>query len=802
MNYFKLKKDELIKKCKEFELEIKELKSFKTNEKLMIEESPDSIIYLENNLKIVYINKQASKLLQYESTEISGQNINILSNQFDIGEYFEKFCEKNSSIEFMALKKDSSNFFCEMKMASLYNSNEEKYGYMVIIRDISSIIKAKKELEESENKYRTIIENSNDNIIITKNEKIEFINYTVEKTTGFSKEEVIGTNIINYIIEEDKEKVLDFHKRRILGDNSLPNIYETIIIDKYGNKINIEINNTVLELNGEKCVISFLRDITKRKSHELQKEKNYQDKLKYQQKAMDLALDGIAILDKNRKYIYINDAFVKMNNYDCQEDFKNKKWDIIYSKKEINKISKSLNGDSTWFGIVKGKKKNNEYYDQEISVSVLEDGGFITVIRDITKSIEKENQLKKAKEKAEESDNLKSAFLANMSHELRTPINSIQGFADIINNRKLSKKDIKKFTKTIKRRTEELVTLISDILDISRIEAGQVSITDSKFSLNYLIDDIYSIFEERIKVKNKNIILKTLKNLKNDNDYIVTDQTRLKQIISNLVDNAIKFTNKGRIEIGYDLKKENIIEFFVKDTGIGMSKEDQKYIFKRFRQAENSKGKTYGGTGLGLTICKSLVELMGGKIWVQSEVNKGTVFFFTIPSKTTIKQSYYNVSLKESNIDINKINWSNKKILYVEDDEDNINLMKVLLKPTKASLIICKNGVDAEKKFIENKNKLDLVLMDIRIPKQNGLETTSKIKKINENIPVIAQTAYAMKGDEEKMKFYGCDDYITKPINETTLLKKIDYYFHLSLNNNSKENWILKLKKFLFKFFK
>jgi PAS domain S-box-containing protein len=786
MNYSKLKKEELIKKCKELTSKVEELKALETNEKLMIEESPDSIIYLDDNLKIVYINKQASMLLDYNSKDISGKPINILSNKYNIEEKFNEKCEDCNSIEFVAVKSDKSSFYCEMKMSELLNSKDEIYGYMAIIRDITALIQAKKELEDSENKYRTIIENSNDNIIITKNGRIEYINASVEKTTNYNREDVIGTKFTNYITKTDRGKVLDFHNRRINGDESLPNIYETIIIDKFGKRINIEINNNVLELKGEKCIISFLRDITERKTNELKKEKSYQEKLNYQQGAMDLTLEGIAILDKDKKYNYINDSYVKINGFDNQKEFENKDWTMVYSDKEISKINKSLNGDSAWIGNIKGTHKNGSLYDQGVSISILDDGGLIIVIRDITKFLDKGRQLKKAKEKAEEADNLKSAFLANMSHELRTPINSIQGFADIISDdkRNLSRKQIKKFTSTIKRRTEELVTLISDILDISRIEAGQVSITDSRFSLNSIIDDIEFIFKEKIKIKDKNVKIKSHKIFSNDNDLIVTDQTRLKQIITNLIDNAVKFTENGEIEYGYTVKNNDILEFYVKDTGIGMNKKDLELIFQRFRQVTNDK--TYGGTGLGLTISKSLVELMGGKIWVQSEIGKGTIFFFTIPSKSTIKQSYFKNLENQEKKNILNINWSNKTILFVEDDEDNINLMKVFLKPTKVKLIVCKDGLSAEQKFIIHKDKIDLILMDIRLPKQDGLVTTKNIKKIKESVPIIAQTAYAMKGDEEKMKFYGCDDYITKPINESLLLNKIEYYLHLNLNESHK----------------
>lgn len=807
MNYNKLKKQELIDKLKFSDEKIRELESMEYNEKLMIEQSPDSMIYLDNYFKVVYLNDECKKLLKYSLNEISGEHINIISKEKNIEEHIKKDNNDLYSIEFNANKKDNSKFYCEMKISSLYDSEGNKYGYISIIRDISEFKKAQFLLRQSENKYRTIIENSNDNIIITKNGKILFINRAVEKTTGYKKEDVIGTNFINYITKKDREKVLDFHYRRMKNEN-ISNIYESILIDKYGRKIYVELNNSVIDLDGEKCIISFVRNITERKNNQIKKEKDYEDKLKYQKEAMDLAMDGIAILDKNKNYIYINDAYIKMNGYNDDSEFINNNWSIVYDESEIVKITKNLNGDSTWIGEVKGKKKNNKYYDQEISISILEDGGVITLIRDITKSKQTENRLRKSKEKAEEADKLKSSFLANMSHEIRTPINVIKGFSDIINESKISKKEIKKLTKVIKRKSDELLNLLNDILDLSKIESNQVKPNYTPFSLNNLIEDISISTKNRIKELKKNISIKTYCYFEDNEDIIISDENRLKQVLNNLIDNSIKFTNKGYIEIGYvpvddkfekdidneDINNENFhnfsekinmnnmsIKFFVKDTGIGIPKEKQKMIFERFRQADESINSTYGGTGLGLTICKKIIELLKGYITINSDLNYGTVFSFVIP----IKSNSNTMFLKKEKINsIKDVNWKNKTALIVEDDNDNIDLLKLYLKKTKIKLLIAKSGKEAENIFKKNKNVINIILMDIRMAGQDGIETTKKIKKIKD-VPIIAQTAYAMKGDKEKFMFYGCDNYISKPIKKEELLNKMDN--HIKKYNLSEE---------------
>jgi PAS domain S-box-containing protein len=780
-------KNELEIEIKKLKKVVEELQSLKSNEKVMIEQSPDAILYTDNKLKIVYINKKASELLGYNINDICSKHIQIISKEYEIEKCIdnENCFNSENSVEFEAIRKDKSIFYCELKLSILKDNKNKSYGYMVVLRDISELKKTKEELERTAVEYKNTIDLMADNIIITQNNKVVYVNPATEKLLGYSYKDVIGTNFTNYIAKSERKRISDYHIKRLSGED-VPLLYDTTVIDKYGHKIHIEINNSLITQNGENAVISILRDVTQRKLEKDALERNYEDKLKYQKQAMDLALDGIAILDKDKKIIYANNSYLNM--YNCSNDIEGNYWNCIYSDNDIDTITKNLNGGKNWKGDINKKTSNDKELVYEMSISVLDDKGIIIIVRDITSSILIQKELKLKKEEAIEADRLKSAFLANMSHELRTPINSIKGFADIINDdsRKISRKKLKTFTSTIKRRSEELIRLISDIIDISKIEANQISINDSEFSLNYLLEDLKDIFTEKLKYKDKQIKLVNYKPLSNTMDNVITDETRLKQIISNLLDNAVKFTDEGEIQFGYTVKDDNIIEFFVKDTGMGMTDEQQNQVFERFVQA--NAGGIKGGNGLGLTISKSLVTLLGGEIWVNSQIDKGTTFFFTIKSKNTIQNNYYK-NIKKNNININNVNWQNRTILYVEDDEDNINLMKELLKPTKVKLIVSKDGLDAEEKYKKYRNMVDLILMDIRLPKRDGLETTKVIKKINKKVPIIAQTAYAMKGDDAKMKFYGCDDYISKPIEEQFLLNKIDYYLQITKKSNKKLNY-------------
>lgn len=253
------------------------------------------------------------------------------------------------------------------------------------------------------------------------------------------------------------------------------------------------------------------------------------------------------------------------------------------------------------------------------------------ILEDITKELELQNELVLAKEKAEESDKLKSAFLANMSHEIRTPVNGILGFAELLGDEDIDDDTRNNYISIIRESTNQLLTLISDIIDISKIEAGMFDLKNTEFDLHKMFDELLEIFKLQLKSKNKEHLLLSYKlDCKDDSCKMVSDKTRIAQVLSNLLLNAIKFTEKGEIIFGNILEDDKII-FYVKDTGIGIPDEMQNYIFDRFRQVEYKNTRKYGGTGLGLSICMGIVEVLGGKIWLNSKISQGSTFYFSIP---------------------------------------------------------------------------------------------------------------------------------------------------------------------------
>ena len=397
------------------------------------------------------------------------------------------------------------------------------------------------------------------------------------------------------------------------------------------------------------------------------------------------------------------------------------------------------------------------------------------------------DELKMAKEKAEESDKLKSAFLANMSHEIRTPMNAILGFSTLMRTRVLTEEKRKDYIDLINSNCRQLLRIITDIIDISKIEAGQISIFNKNFNLNKMLQELYLNFSSQIEAMQKPIELVFKVGLTNEYSSVYTDKVRLEQILSNLLANAIKFTDRGKIEFGYFIDRRSDIVFYVKDTGIGMTQEEQNVIFDRFRQVSSSYNKIYGGTGLGLTISKGLAEKLGGKIWVESEIEVGSTFYFNIAYKPGIPVE------KQPQIEYSKnYIWRGKVILIAEDEEVNYNLLETILLPTKAKILWAHNGVEAIK-ICKNTPEIDIVLMDIKMPDVNGFEATKRIKKNRKDLPIIAQTAYAMSVDEDNCLRAGCDDYIAKPLRIDDLLNKINNYLRqdpISEKNTNKEKVI------------
>jgi PAS domain S-box-containing protein len=517
----------------------------------------------------------------------------------------------------------------------------------------------------------------------------------------------------------------------------------------------------------------------------------------YFEQLFESSPEGIVVLDVNDCVIRANTEFTKLFGYSDDEMLGQPINSLIVPedfKDEGQDLTRIVaHGDTVMRETVRKRKDGSLVHVSILGHPIYFHGGKIAVYgiyRDITdrKVVEEElihksheieaqneeyriinEELYEAKQKAEESDRLKSAFLANMSHEIRTPMNGILGFSQLLTNPELSDIDVKEYVDVVQGCGNQLLSIINDLIDISKIEANQIIISDSEVNLNQLMYEQFLLFKP--KVQEKNLEFSYSKGLSDDESVIVTDTARVKQIIGNLLGNAIKFTQEGKIKFGYFLKGKEL-RFFVEDTGVGISHENFESIFERFSQVETRLSEQTGGTGLGLAISKAYIKKMGGEIWVESNPGRGSTFHFTIPYRPVAAKSNKDLSVHEQK-DYQMPDGVN--LLVAEDDEVNFMYIRELFAGHEFKIHWAKNGMQAVD-IVKNNPNIDIVLMDIKMPGMDGYQATGEIKKIRRDLTVIAQTAYAFASDRDKAIEAGCDDYISKPIDRMQLLTLISKY--------------------------
>lgn len=528
-------------------------------------------------------------------------------------------------------------------------------------------------------------------------------------------------------------------------------------------------------------IVLILKEMAKLlKREELQyqfQQKQLEEKEKYKA-IFQYANDGIFLIDKHNIIVDCNPKVAQIFNCDRDELIgkapeelspKYQSDGTLSKEKAAFLVNQALAGKPQRFNW-QHLKSNGQPFEAEISLAASDwhTGSLIhALIRDVSEQLKNEKKLIDARIKAEEADRLKSAFLANMSHEIRTPLNSIIGFSDIMLDEETTEEEKDQFLELISAAGKTLLQLIDDIIDISKIEAGQVRIAVSSFDMHKVLDELLKTAQnEQNKREKKHIELRVKKGIDRDAFLIETDPYRFKQIVMNLLTNALKFVDSGFIEFGYTKPEGGLIQFYVKDTGIGIERDKTHLLFKRFGQIDSTYKRNLNGTGLGLAICHSLVKLLGGKIWFDSEPGKGTTFYFTLPMERNA--SILNL---EDEVFLGRIrrDWSEKVILVADDVEANYLFLKAVLKETKAKVLWAKNGEEAIS-LVQNNPGISIVLMDIRMPETDGYQATKFIKEIAPTIPVIAQTAFSESEDQKKALDAGCVDYITKPISVVELL--------------------------------
>jgi PAS domain S-box-containing protein len=746
-----------------------------------------------------------------------------------IGKHFNTFshpADANKNLHlFEDLVKGKIPYF-DLEKRYIHKNGQTVYGLIraQVIRDqngkalfqtalIENITEQKKTIEaikEKEQKFRDLA-NLLPQIVyeIDLKGNLTFANKFGIEAFGYSKEETSSNfNILQIIAPEDRERASSIVAKII--DENISGNPEYTCIKKDGSRVPVLIYSSVVyKKNKPTGMRGVIIDITERKKSELIQKAIYNISnaaitVDTVEKLIEIIRQQLStIIDTTNFYVALYNPeldllalpffadekddlkFVPKGKSLTKYVFETKKSLLVDYKtekelarkgiiEEIGTMSKIWMGvplkiDEQVFGVLAVQSYTNENAYNQSDLKILE-----FVSEQISLSINRKkalDDLKLALEKATESDRLKSAFLATMSHELRTPLNAIIGFSEFLTP-ELDNESVGKFGEIIHKSGNHLLSIVNDLFDITLIESGETKLRKEEIILDSLILDVSNLIIAKQYRDNKtNIELKYY--LPKDCEGFVfrTDENKLKQVLINLLKNALKFTTEGHIYYGCNLVKEETcttLKFYVEDSGIGISKDKQEIIFEMFRQVEDGSTRKYEGAGIGLSVAKRLVELLGGTIWVESEINEGSTFYFTIPvEESRLEQN--NIFDELTFLDIKD------KVLIVEDNQASAEFIETVLNKYGLQCLFAENGQEAVDLCMKQ-NNIALVLMDINLPVKDGLAATKEIKQLKPDLPIIAQTAYAVAGDKEKALACGCDDYISKPINQKDLVEKLKLF--------------------------
>ncbi|MFZ1729104.1 MAG: PAS domain S-box protein [Bacteroidota bacterium] len=691
--------------------------------------------------------------------------------------------------------------------ASILKRDEKVLGMQNTIRDITERKQAEDALLFLEARQSSMLSNISDIVAIMGADSIiKYKSPNIEKYFGWSPEDLIGTDGWLNVHPDDLERIQKEFVTLIEKDNSVITL-EYMYRCKDGSYKPIEI--TAANLLNDPVIRGVLlnyHETTERKQAEEKiREKDIQFR-KLSANVSDLIYqftrrpDGsyfVPIASEGIKNIFgcspedVLDDFTPIGNVIYPEDAERVISDIEYSAKHLTYFTcefrvqipgkeiqwiysrstpeKLPDGSVTWYGF------NADITDRKEAEKKLQEQNreYARLNKDF---IRQNIALATAKEKAEESDRLKSAFLANMSHEIRTPMNGILGFAELLNQPDLTGDEQQEYIKIIEKSGLRMLNIINNIVDISKIEAGLMTVCLAESNVSELVKYIYTFFKPEADIKGINLCIQDA--MLNNEILFETDREKVYAVLSNLVKNAIKYTDTGSVEFGFEVNTESeptSLDFFVKDTGIGIPKNRLKEVFDRFIQADIQDSMARQGSGLGLAIAKSYVEMLGGRIWAESEEGVGSTFHFTLPFAQEKKEAESPIlAAQQQKVVENRM--KNLKILIAEDDEQSAKLLSYFLKPLTDDLFFASTGAAAVE-ICRSNPEIDLVLMDIKMPVMGGYSATRNIREFNKNVTIIAQTAYGLSEDRQKAIDAGCNDYISKPIKKNILFEMINHHF-------------------------
>jgi PAS domain S-box-containing protein len=770
-----------------------------------------SIIATELDGTISVFNKGAQSLLGYSKEEVVGKTSPAIFHDLDeiverskvlskelktivepgFGVFIEKAkLGKPDANEWTYISKSGKRIPVEISVTALYNSKKEITGYLGIGKNLTE---SKKRIAEIEQLKNALDESA---IVAITNQKgiIEFANDKFCEISKYEREELIGKDhrILNSGFHSDK------FMKNLWSTIKSGKIWKGEIKNKNKNGDFYWVDTTIVPFldsdNKPDQYVAIRHDITKQK------------KLEHELDAELSAINGSVLrveLNINGNILSSNEDFQSLIGYGKDELSEMHHFDLIKEKEETYKLfwSKLMQGENQKGVFKRYKKDDTPIWIRGSYIPVKNQNNevvkVIKIAYDVTENELTKLKLEKAVEIAEHATKAKDEFLANMSHEIRTPMNAIVGFTELLNSTETTREQ-QNYIDSIQTAGRSLLTIINDILDFAKIESGMLTFSESTF----LINDVVSHTKKTLaSLANK----KGLKfQFYTDSDIvlpIVADEGRLTQVLTNLIGNAIKFTEKGKVEIFTSLTEETEndykIKFTVKDTGIGINKDKINAIFNRFQQAEEYTTRKFGGTGLGLSISRKIIELMGGELEVESEFGVGSEFYFTLKF-TKSKESSPKVVAEE---EIQNRLFSGNKILLIEDNELNQILVKNFLNKENIELVIANKGKEGVDELLKEGSNYDLVLMDLQMPIMSGYEAATFIrKKVKSTIPIIAMTAHSLVGEKSKCLELGMNEYISKPYTKHELITKIGKFIEvkdesLKTVNSSDSKTISKLKE-------
>ncbi len=750
--------------------------------------SPMGIVVVKNNI-ITYANLYILNLCGYAEPEMIGQGVSFLFNaridEENVGQidrvYDKVFDSECDNGELRVLNKNGVERVICVNGVKDVEANDN--SGILFISDITERIKIKKNLSELRDRYSKILESSIDGVIIIDDQgQIKFINKSARDLLGYSLKEVESL-VFGDLFEKNKVGVSERALRIIEEEGKFRT--DASLLKKNGKTNESEICGTCIGLDGVNHYYFTIHDISARKKNEqilTQREKEFRT-------LAENSPDIILRLNKKGQVLFYNMAFIEQFNFLNEESVAGKSLtdlgildELVGSTWQAKIDDVFLFRENLSMELGFSDETNELYYDWIMTPETDNTGGVSTLLaigRNVMARKNVERELMESKVKAEESEKLKTSFLANMSHELRTPLNAIVGFSALLRGNDISAEEKEVYVDVIHKNSDSLMSMINNIIDVAKIESGKISVEKEKVNLNVLLDSLYNDFLPRIELEHKGRVKLYLSKPEGEEINFVSDPIRLRQVLVNLIGNAIKFTIKGFIEFGYEVV-DTSLKIFVRDTGIGISEAKQKLIFEPFRKEAESENQIYRGTGIGLSICEKIVNALGGKIGLFSEKGQGAEFFFTHPVEMDSEANNYQNNIRKTITFSQPVlpknyHWPNKLVLLVDENSSAHLQIRKLIEKTGLTLVSARTAAGASR-LLQNRKDIHLVLMDLKFPDADGFELVRIIKHQNNELPIIAHTVKAVNGEKKRLIEGGFDACVAKPTEKEELLMVMDRF--------------------------